>query len=182
VRPGTSVKVFVSTGPAKKTVPNVTGDSETTARAALQSAGFSVTVTTKTTGSAAAGSVIGQSPVGGTQATPGSTVTIVVAQKPPNPKVAVPNVTGDSAARAKSALRAAGFNVSVTTQTVTKKSQDGIVLSQSPSGGTKVDKGATVTLVVGSYKQPTTPPTSPTPPTTPTHTNTHPGGGGLRVP
>ena len=182
VRPGTVVKVFVSSGPAKRTVPNVTGESEAAARAVLQSDGFAVAVATKTTGSAPAGSVIAQSPAGGTQATPGSTVTIVVAQKPPNPKVAVPNVTGDSAARAKSALRAAGFNVSVTTQTVTKKSQDGIVLSQSPSGGTKVDKGATVTLVVGSYKQPTTPPTSPTPPTTPTHTNTHPGGGGLRVP
>ena len=54
------------------------------------------------------------------------------------------------------------------------------MLSQSPSGGTKADKGTTVTIVVGSYKQPTTPPTTPT--HTNTNTNTNPGGGGLRVP
>jgi serine/threonine-protein kinase len=172
VAPGTTVKLFVSSGPATKNVPDVTGESEATARATLQSAGFSVTATIRTTTSAPAGTVVGQNPQGGTQATPGSTVIIIVAQKPPPPaEVTVPSVTGQSEAQAKSALSAAGFNVSVTTQTTKSKSKNGIVLSQTPAGGTKAKKGTAVTIVVGSYKQTTTP-------TTPTTTPTTPSGGG----
>jgi serine/threonine-protein kinase len=173
VRPGTAVTLFVSSGPATKTVPDVTGDAEATARATLESAGFSVASSTSTTNSAPAGTVITQSPAGNAQATPGSTVSIVVAVKPkppPPPSATVPSVTGQSEAQAKSALRAAGLGVNVSTQTVTDKSKNGMVLSQSPSGGTKVKKGTSVTIVVGNYKQPTTP-------TTPTTTSTTPGGG-----
>jgi eukaryotic-like serine/threonine-protein kinase len=149
------------------------GETEVVARAALEAAGFSVAVTTKTTNSAPPGTVLGQSPAGSTQASPGSTVTIVVAQAPPSTKVAVPNVTGQTAGQARGTLAAAGFAVSETTQTVSTKSSDGIVLSQSPAGGSKTDKGATVTIVVGSFKQPTTPTTK----TTPTPTKTTPTTG-----
>ena len=173
--PGTAINVFVSTGPPLKTVPSVTGQTEASARATLESAGFSVASTTTTTNSAPAGTVISQSPAGNTQATPGSTVTIVVAEKPPPPATAtVPGVTGQTETAARSALGAAGFGVNVTAQTVTDKSKSGIVLSQNPSGGTKVKKGATVTIVVGKYKQPTTP-TTPTTTTTTTTTGTTPG-------
>jgi beta-lactam-binding protein with PASTA domain len=170
--PGTTVEVFVSTGPPLKTVPSVTGQTEATARAILESAGFSVAVSTNATNSAPAGTVISQSPPGGTQVTPGSTVSIVVAEKPtPQPTSAtVPGVTGQPEAAAKSSLGAAGFSVNVSTQTVTSKSKNGIVLSQTPAGGTKAKKGSTVTIVVGNYKQPTTP-------TTPTTTSTTPGSG-----
>src|SRR5207248_10647493 len=115
-------------------------------------------------GSTPAGTGVSQSPAGASQASPGSTVTIVVAKKPPTSKITVPAVIGESAGQARGALLASGLNVSETTQTVKIKATDGIVLGQSPSGGTKVDKGATVTIIVGSYKQPTTP-TTPTPPT-----------------
>ncbi len=170
---GTPINIFVSSGPPKKTVPNVIGETEPTARAQLQSAGFLVAVSLKTTSSAPAGTVTSQSPLGNTQATAGSTVTIVVAQKPPPAKVTVPNVTGETAAQAKGQLSAAGFTVNETTQTVKSKAKDGIVLSQSPGAGTKVAKGATITLVIGSFQPPTT--------TTPTHTNTNPGGGPARL-
>jgi beta-lactam-binding protein with PASTA domain/predicted Ser/Thr protein kinase len=175
--PGTPINIFVSSGPPKKTVPDVTGDTESAARAALESAGFVVAVSTKTTSAAPSGTVFTQSPAGGTQETSGSTVTIVVAQQPPPPaKLTVPSVTGETAAQAKSQLSAAGFAVNEVQQNVKSKSKDGIVLSQSPGAGTKVSKGATVTLVVGSFQAPTPPPT------TPTHTNTHPGGGPARFP
>ncbi len=180
--PGTAINVFVSTGPPLKTVPSVTGQTEASARATLESAGFSVASSTTTTNSAPAGTVISQSPAGNAQATPGSTVSIVVAQKPPPPATAtVPAVTGDAEAQARSAIGAAGFSVNVTTQTVTDKSKNGIVLSQNPSGGTKLKKGATVTIVVGNYKQPTT--TTTTTGTTPTTktTKTGPTNGPVRV-
>ncbi len=175
--PGTAINIFVSSGPPKKTVPNVIGETEDTARAQLQSAGFLVAVSTKTTASAPAGTVTDQNPPANTQATSGSTVTIVVAQKPPPPaKLTVPSVTGETAAQAKGQLSAAGFTVNEVQQTVKSKSKDGIVLSQSPGAGTKVGKGATVTIVVGSFQPPTTTTT------TTTHTNTNPGGGPARLP
>jgi serine/threonine-protein kinase len=154
----------------------VTGQTEAAARATLESAGFSVAASTTTTNSVPAGTVISQNPAANTQETPGSTVSIVVAQKPPPPATAtVPGVTGQSEAQARSSLSAAGFSVNVTTQTVTDKSKNGVVLSQSPSGGTKAKKGATVAIVVGNYQQPTTPTTPTT--TTTTHSGGQPPGG-----
>jgi eukaryotic-like serine/threonine-protein kinase len=167
VPPGTPVKLFVSAGPLKRTVPNVTGQTESAARSTLTSAGFGVQVVT-TTSKQSPGTVVSQNPPAGTQATPGSTVTIDVAkaQPPPPTTTKVPNVTGDTAAAARSVLTAAGFTVTETMQTVSTKSQDGTVLSQSPSGGSSAKKGSTVTIVVGHYKKPSTHTTS-TSPTTP---------------
>ena len=168
VPPGTKIDLFVSAGPAKKAVPNVIGDTASAARAALSAAGFSVhsmTVTSKQP----AGTVISQSPQGGTQAAPGSLVSIEVAKAPPPPPpktTKVPDVTGGTAAAARSALTAAGFTVTVIHQAVTDKSQNGTVLSQSPAGGSSAQKGSTVTIVVGRYKKPpthTTPTTSTNP-------------------
>jgi beta-lactam-binding protein with PASTA domain len=96
-------------------------------------------------------------------------ITVAKAAPPPTTTTTttnVPDVTGDTVAQARSALSAAGFSVTQTTQTVPNKSQNGLVLSQSPSGGSSAKKGSTVTIVVGHYKKPTTH-TTPTPPTTP---------------
>jgi serine/threonine-protein kinase len=170
VPPHSFVKLFVSAGPAKKTVPDVTGQSASAARSALTSAGFTVQVVSATS-KQTPGTVISQSPAGGSQAAPGSLVLITVAKAAPPPTTTttttnVPDVTGDTVAQARSALSAAGFSVTQTTQTVPNKSQNGLVLSQSPSGGSSAKKGSTVTIVVGHYKKPTTH-TTPTPPTTP---------------
>ncbi len=167
--PGTRVNLFVSAGPAKKTVPNVTGQTESAATNTLKAAGFTVNPVT-TISKQTPGTVVSQTPAGGTQATPGSAVTIVVAKAaPPKPAaVTVPTVTGQTQSAATSALKAAGFQVVVTQQTVTNKSQDGTVLSQSPAAGTSAKKGSTVTIVVGKYKKQThTTGTNPPPPTVP---------------
>jgi serine/threonine-protein kinase len=78
----------------------------------------------------------------------------------------VPNVTGETQSAASAALAAAGFTVIVTQQTVTSKSRDGVVLSQSPAADTSAKKGSAVTIVVGHFKKQTTHTT----PTTPTNT------------
>lgn len=165
---GTAVKLFVSSGAPTKAVLDVIGDTESAARAALQGQGFSVTASIKPTNAGPPGTVVSQNPVGGTQATAGSIVTIDVAQRPPSTTVTVPGVVGDTVAQAKGALTAAGLRVSETPQTVTSKSKNGIVLFQTPASGLKAKKGTTVTIVVGSYKKPTrtTPPPTVTTPTT----------------
>jgi eukaryotic-like serine/threonine-protein kinase len=164
---GSSVTLFVSSGPAQVTVPDVTGQSQSTAAANLRTAGFSVSTSTQTSTTATPGSVISQSPPGGTSVAPGSNVNIVIAQPPPTAKV--PAVTGQTAGAASSTLSAAGFSVSQKTQDVSDKTKDGIVIDQSPSANSTVDQGGEVTITVGQYKAPPTPTT--TTPTTTTSTS-----------
>jgi beta-lactam-binding protein with PASTA domain/predicted Ser/Thr protein kinase len=161
---GTAVTIIVSSGKPLVNVPDVTGESEGDAKAALQRANFNITTTTTTTSSVPDGNVVSQSPSGGTQAASGSTVTLVIAKAPAT--TTVPGVKGDTAAAAASALRNAGFTVSQKSKDVNKQTLDGVVISQSPGAGSTAAKGSAVTIVVGHFKAPT-----PTTPTTTTTTN-----------
>jgi eukaryotic-like serine/threonine-protein kinase len=144
---GFSVTLFVSSGASQKPVPNVVGETQTQAAADLTRAGFNPKSTNQPSSTETVGNVISQSPVGNTKAPVGSDVTITVATAPTT--VPVPPVTGDPPANAISALRAAGFQVAQKTQSVTNPSQNGVVISQSPSANTTARKGSTVTVTVG---------------------------------
>jgi beta-lactam-binding protein with PASTA domain len=168
---GTAVTLFVSLGPAPVKVPDVTGETQSAARATLTALGLTVTTTNQPTSTQTPGTVISQSKTGSAPAN--STITLVVAQAVP--MVNVPTVTGDDPSTASKALKAAGFSVTQTTMTVTNQSEDKTVVSQSPKGGAKAKKGATVTIVVGKYTAPTqttTTGTSSTPTTTTPTTST----------
>ncbi len=80
--PGETVTVIVSSGPADVVVPDVEGQTEDDAREALEDAGFEVQVQTQplAPGDDRDGTVIEQSPAGGSEAPPGSTVTITVGE------------------------------------------------------------------------------------------------------
>jgi serine/threonine-protein kinase len=180
---GYGVTLFVSSGPSQKTVPNVVGETQTQAAADLTRAGFNPHSTNQPSSTATAGNVISQSPAGNTKAPAGADVTITVATAPTT--VQVPPVTGDPPANAASALRAAGFQVAQKTKNVTNPSQNGVVISQSPSANSTTKKGATVTITVGklsstatttttSSRTTTTTPSTPTTgstPSTPTTTS-----------
>jgi serine/threonine-protein kinase len=169
---GSTVTLYISSGKPMVTVPNVIGESLSSARSQLNSAGFVVSTTNQTTSSAPDGNVVDQSPAGNTKVVAGSTVNLVVAKAPTTAQV--PDVTGDTAQGAVNQLRAAGFKVTQRAKPVTNQSKDGIVLSEQPRAGSTQNKGSTVTITVGSFTPPstttTTTPTSPT--TTPTTSNT----------
>jgi beta-lactam-binding protein with PASTA domain len=79
---GSTVTLFVSTGPAQSTVPSVVGLTQAAATAQLQSAGFQVNVVTQPVlDPTQDGIVQSQNPAPNSQANPGSTVTIVVGHK-----------------------------------------------------------------------------------------------------
>ncbi|MDQ2728472.1 MAG: Stk1 family PASTA domain-containing Ser/Thr kinase [Actinomycetota bacterium] len=81
VTAGSTVTVYVSTGAGRVTVPNLSGDSQTQAASALQSAGLKASFTTGTASSSSQnGLVVGQTPSAGTAATDGSTVTVTIGQ------------------------------------------------------------------------------------------------------
>ena len=148
VRRGTQVVLFVSSGAPEKAVPSVVGRSQASAATALSDAGFRIHTQQEVTTSASPGVVIDQSPKPGASAPPRSLVTITVAKAPST--VTVPVVTGDPLSGAVSALTADGFQVvHDATRLVSDPTKVGTVVSQSPGGGSKLAKGATVSLTVG---------------------------------
>jgi len=167
---GTAVTIFLSAGKGNVTVPDVVGEPQGAAEATLRASGFGVTTSKQTTGAVAAGDVFSEDPPGGSQVPAGTTVSLVIAQAPspgpappPAPNTAkVPDVRGQSAGAANGILSAAGFNVNQQSRDVTNRSQDGVVLDQSPAPGTNAQKGSTVTIVVGHFTSPPHPPTTPT--------------------
>ena len=149
---GQAVVLYLSSGVAPIAVPTVTGDSLSTAQTALSN--FKVKVDQRPSTSQSPGTVLSQSPAGGANALPGSTVTLVVAEK--QPTVTVANVVGQSAAQASATLSGLGLNVKQTSQRTNVRADNNMVLSQTPGGNTKVPAGSTVTVTVGRYVRATT--------------------------
>ena len=143
---GSKVRVNVRSGPVPATVPNIIGDSVQQATAALHEAGFNYNLT-YVDSSAPQGQVIHQNPGPNSSAAKGSTVDVQVSNGPP--QVSVPPVVGETAQQAVSDLEGAGFQVSQQFVSVSDPSQDGIVQSQNPEGGTQAAKGSTVTITIG---------------------------------
>lgn len=146
VAPGSAVDLVVSTGPALIAVPGVTGLTQADAETAITNAGLTVgTVTTASSNTVAAGSVISQTPAGGTEVTTGSSVDLVVSSGPA--LVTVPSVVGLTYSTATANINAAGLTVGSVSTVLTRRSC-GVVRSQTPSGGTNVQAGSAVDLVV----------------------------------
>jgi serine/threonine-protein kinase len=146
---GSTVRVNVMSGPAKATVPNVIGENVSQATAALHAAGFNVNVAGTVNSEQAQNSVVSQNPQPGSTATKGSTVNITLSNGPP--QVQVPDVVGESSQQATHDLENAGFKVNQQYQSVNDPSQQNIVQSQNPNGGTSATKGSTVTITVAQY-------------------------------
>jgi serine/threonine-protein kinase len=168
VAANSKVKLFISSGAPKKPVPDVVGEQELTAENDLQNAGFKVAPPkTDPTSPKKAGTVISQSPAGGTSARTGSTVSIVVS----GGGVSVPNVVGQTVQAAVQRLTAANLSYKITMVPADPGTTPGTVVGESPSAGNTVPPQTQITLSVA--QQPTPTPTTPTPtPTTPTPTPT----------
>jgi penicillin-binding protein 1A len=138
--------------PPKAKVPSVVGLPREEAVEILVEANFTPAV--QIVGSdKPAGTVVSQSPAGGSTVTAGSTVSLSVSDGK-DPSTTVPNVVGLSLNQATHALSQAGLEASVSYAATNSKSLSGTVRSQSPNSGAKVDQGATVSLVVYQYDKP----------------------------
>ncbi len=72
-------------------------------------------------------------------------------------------MTNLDVATATNNIQAANLKVRIVNVTVTDQSQDGIVQSQNPQGGTQAPMNSTVTINVGRFSGATTTDTTPTP-------------------
>src|SRR5439155_23161268 len=105
--------------------------------------------------------VVGENAASGTSQPKGSTITLSISKGPKTS--AVPDVASTDRATAIATLKASGFKAHVQRVDTSDPTQDGIVLSQNPRGGTQAKPGATITIAVGHYSAPPPPTTQPTP-------------------
>jgi serine/threonine-protein kinase len=147
VAKGSDVAVVVSSGKDKVAVPDVGGDSSTDAANALGQAGFKTKTIQEASSTVDEGKVIRTDPAAGDRIDKGSTVTMVVSSGPE--QISVPNVLGKTGEEAKAEIEAAGLVYKEAATAPSNADQDGKVVQQNPSGGTKVEKGTTVTVRLG---------------------------------
>ena len=145
---GTTITYHISSGASQKVIPNVVGDSESSARQRLEDEGFVVQVSEEYS-SAPEGTVASVSPGVGETAAVGSTVTITVSLGVQY--VEVTDVRGWTGSQASTALTNSGFRVTV------NGPNDGIVVSQSASGSAPYGSTITLTTEAQQQNQPETP-------------------------
>jgi serine/threonine-protein kinase len=143
-----AIEVVVAADPHVE-LRDVVGVDQRTATNLLQDDGLVVAVQTASSKTRPAGTVLKSSPGAGTTVVRGDTITITVSSGPK--QVNVESKVGKSGDDAVSDLEDAGFAVQVATTPVSSGRQDGIVLAQSPAGGTAAE-GSTVTVTVGARR------------------------------
>jgi resuscitation-promoting factor RpfB len=137
-----------SASPSLARVPAVKGLSLTKAKRKLRSAGLEVGDIARRPSNKSKDTVLKQDVREDTELEPASSVDLVVAA--PYPRV--PSVVGRQEASAIRKLKNAGFKVNKTTQTRTS-GKDGVVLSQSRSGGTRAKPRSVVRIVISNVQR-----------------------------
>jgi serine/threonine-protein kinase len=146
---GSKVTLEVSGGPGEVLVPAVDGLTEVEAVKELHKAGLEVTTDPEFSDKVKKGNAIRTVPKEGSSITKGTRVRLLVSQGPE--QVTVPDVTGLSQTSAESRLRDAHLEVTEEEQE-SEDVADGDVISQSPTAGSDVARGSTVTITVSTGK------------------------------
>ncbi len=140
---GQTVTIFISSGPARKAVPNVTDLPLEQAQQRLTAVGFKSRVK-RVASTRPKGVVTEQAPVAGVTAVKGTTVVLRVSNG--RQPVIVPSFVGQTQGAAVSQLTKLGLKPQL--QNVPSNKPVGLVVAQKPAAGTEVDKGSTVVLNV----------------------------------
>jgi serine/threonine-protein kinase len=151
----TVVKMTVSSGLPKVSIPNVANTPSVAAANQLGGLGLVTTEQSEANDTVAAGTVIRTDPPAGTQVDKGSTVVLVVSSGAT--PVQVPNVVGATESAARDALQNANLKSQVVNVDVPFGSpQANVVIDQTPGAGDQVAPGSTVTIRIGKPGNPTT--------------------------
>ena len=161
---GGTVDIWVSRGPASTTLIDFTNWTPSAVASWLHKNGLVGKQLSGTSATIAKGKVFRQKPAAGVTVSRGDTVSYYVSRGVP--QVAVPDLSGLDQAQAASALQAKGLVLGLpVSQETSTTVPAGQVASQSPSAGTSVATGSTVTIVVSTGAP--TPSSSPSPTGTP---------------
>ena len=154
-----TVTMFVSKGANTISLPDLIGQQQEVAESQLNRLGLIPDVDMRDADEPE-GTVIGQDPGPESELLRGDQVTIVVSSGAGS--VIVPDVVGQSEDSARSSLASRGLSVDVVEQETEDRSDDGRVLQQAPTPGSRVRSGDQVTIVVGVFVEPEEPTTTTT--------------------
>lgn len=141
VKRDTAIDLVVSKGPQPIRIVDHSGKSATAATSALDDAGFEVKRIEQFSETISRGTVISQNPKSGTGYR-GDTITLTVSKGPE--RIAVPDLGGMTEAQAQAAVAAVGLALNPTRNPF---AGDGATVRyQTPSPGSKVKRGAAVTV------------------------------------
>ncbi|MGW1912129.1 Stk1 family PASTA domain-containing Ser/Thr kinase [Streptomyces sp. NPDC002076] len=135
-----------NTGNGKVAVPTFVGQTEDSAKKMADNVDLKVSVTRKPCDDQAKGNVCDQDPQPKTNVDKGSTVNLTVSTGAP--KVAVPNVLGQTFDDAKATLEGDKYKFDVVRKDEVSTQPAGTVIKQNPDLGTEVQKGSKITLTV----------------------------------
>ena len=143
---GDAVTLFVSSGPKKITVPNLTGSTPKEAKAELEELDLELGDQTREySETAPEGEIIDQDPQPDERVLPGNEVDVVVSDGPP--PVLVPSVIGATEDAALAELDGAGFVV-IVEEGESEEYEEGVVFDQDPAADTEAEEGSSVTIFV----------------------------------
>jgi beta-lactam-binding protein with PASTA domain/predicted Ser/Thr protein kinase len=143
------VNLTVSGGPGSGEVPSTNGLTAAAATKKLEEKGFDVAIQRVNSTLVEKGLVVFSEPRGGDSATHGSTITIFVSRGPKLTKV--PILVGTQRRVAVQQIRSRSLTPSVSEEE--SSSPAGEVIRQSPSAGTSVEPGSTVSIAVSSGEE-----------------------------
>jgi serine/threonine protein kinase/beta-lactam-binding protein with PASTA domain len=136
----TTVTITVAAAPSQVTIIDVTNKPIDQATQILQGQGLKVQVQPQASATAPANTVVSQNPTGGTQVSPGSTVTLTVSKG--NGTNTLPDVRGKSLSDAQQTLSSYGLNPQVSGPS----DPNAVVVGTNPPPGSQIAPGQTVVL------------------------------------
>jgi eukaryotic-like serine/threonine-protein kinase len=166
-----TLSVAVPAPVTKVDVPSgLIGATQSQAQSILQGKGLNSTVVYRTSTSVSKGVVISANPSSGSRVAQGSSVTLTVSSGVAN--VPVPSLIGLTQNQAYTTIQQAGLSVGNVTSQTSPTVPANVIISSSPSAGTPVAPGSSVSIVVSQGAPPTTTTTTTSPPSTTSTTST----------
>src|SRR4029079_10853773 len=146
---GSAIALTVSSGLPHVSAPDVVGLTQSAATTAITGAQLVVgVVTTASSMTVPAGSVISQAPVAGSDVVVGSAIALTVSSGLPH--VSAPDVVGLTQSAATTAITGAQLVVGTITTAASMTVPAGSVISQAPAAGSDVVVGSAIALTVSS--------------------------------
>ena len=155
VREGKDIKLIVSKGPIVSIVEDYTGKTIAYVQNRLQEIfsfqGKTIKLgnTTFVTSEEPQGTIIGQFPPPNTPITNVDTIDLVISAGKEIKAFKLANLVGEKITDVMELLALRGVLVSIITENILDPSQNGLIISHDPPEGTLIEKGDTVTFVVG---------------------------------
>lgn len=160
VKEKSEIRVIVSGGGTKISMPDLESYDIDTAKTILNSLGLKISEQSEEfSDNVPRGQIMRQTPKKDTEVTSADKITVVVSKGPEIKLTTVPNLIGLDLEVAKNRLSDAKLKMAIEERETQNEGENGKVLSQSGEGS-KVEQGTAVTVVVGKYvakqEQPTT--------------------------